>query len=1044
MKQREKPLPEVAELRRRAEMRLRQTLPATGRPLTKTTSLRLLHELHARQIELETRNEELARTCRELERSQKRYVDFYDFAPVGYFGLSDDGIIREVNLTAATLLGQERADPIGRRLEEFVAEGSRPCFNAFLEKAMAGMEGEGCELALATAGAPPRYLHLRCICIKPCMDGLCRVSALDVTERVRSEEKTSAERGFWRATLDSLPSHIAILDKQGVILDINAAWARFADANALDDANHGLGGNYLAVCDAAASSDAVAGTVAAGIRAVLAGTSNFFTLEYPCHAPDRQRWFVLRVTPFAGVEPGRVVVTHSDITERKRVAEELRRSEAQYRGIIETSRDGFWIADRQGRLLEANEAYARLSGYSRDELRSMRIADLDVSESHEEVAAHVEKVMREGSGLFQTLHRAKSGRIWQVEINVAWFAEEERFFVFIRDLYRRQQSEMLLKVRLELSEMVATASLDELLRAALDRAERFTGSQISFFHFVDPDQETLTLQTWSSHTLKVCAASGKGLHYPVGQAGIWADCLRQRRPIVHNRYADLPDRRGLPEGHVPLVRELTVPVMQDGRVVALVGVGNKPEDYTEADVEVMRHLTDLIMDVVQRKQAEERVAHLAYHDALTQLPNRVLLADRLQQAMAQARRDRRRLAVCYLDLDDFKPINDRWGHAAGDRVLVEMAQRLRQCVRGGDTVARLGGDEFVLLLSDLSDVEECEHALDRVMTALQASFTVAGQPTLLTASVGVTLYPDDDSDPDTLLRHVDQAMYAAKQTGGDRYQWFDAEHDRRARDFRTILLWVEAGLAAEEFHLHYQPKVDMRRGTVIGAEALIRWQHPDEGLLPPVRFMPAVETSHLAIAVGQWVIREALRQMAAWAKRGLTLPVSVNLSGRDLQQADFAARLKNLLAEYPDVPPDWLELEILETAALEDLALVSTRIKDCRALGVRFALDDFGTGYSSLTYLRHLPVQLLKIDQSFVRDLLADSEARAIVEGVIGLSSAFRREVIAEGVETFEHGRLLLDLGCNLAQGYGIARPMPPERIPDWVAGWRPPEAWAG
>ncbi|QQS53660.1 MAG: EAL domain-containing protein [Candidatus Competibacteraceae bacterium] len=1041
MKQHKDSLPEAAELRRRAEARLRQTLPDAG-PLTRQAALRLLHELQVHQIELEIQNEELARTRDQLERSLERYVDLYDFAPVGYFTLTDDGTIRELNLTAATLLGQERARLIGRRLGVFVAEGSRPCFKAFLGQIMAGTGGESCEVALAATGAPPRYLHLRCVCSKPCTDGLCRVSALDITERHRSEEETSASRRFWQATLDSLPFHIAILDEQGVILDVNAAWKRFADANDLNNSDYGLGRNYLAVCDAAASSDVEAGTVAVGIRAVLAGTSALFTLEYPCHTPDHQHWFLLRVTPFAGVEPARVVVTHSDITERKRVAEELRRSEAQYREIIETSRDGFWIADRQGRLLEVNEAYARQSGYSRDELRAMHIADLDVSENPEEVAAHVKKAMREGSGLFQTLHRAKSGRIWRAEINVAWFAEGERFFVFIRDLYRRQQSEMLLKARLELSEMVATASLDDLLRTALDKAEHFTGSQISFFHFVDPDQDTLTLQTWSSHTLKICTATGQGLHYPVSQAGVWADCLRQRQPVIHNHYADLPNRHGLPEGHVPLIRELTVPVISGGQVVALVGVGNKPEDYTDADVEVMRQLTDLMMDVVERKRAEERITHLAYHDALTQLPNRVLLADRLQQAMAQARRDRQRLAVCYLDLDDFKPINDRWGHAVGDRVLIEVAQRLKQCVRGGDTVARLGGDEFVLLLSDLRDVEECEHAIDRVMMALQVPFSVAGQPTLLTASVGVTLYPDDSSDPDTLLRHVDQVMYAAKQVGGNRYQWFDAEHDRRARDYRTILHWVEAGLTAGEFRLYYQPKVDMRRGAVIGAEALIRWQHPDEGLLPPVRFMPAVETSPLAIAVGQWVMREALRQMAAWAARGLTLPVSINLSGRDLQQPDFTARLQKLLAEYPEVPPDWLELEILETAALEDLSVVSTRIRDCQALGVRFALDDFGTGYSSLTYLRHLPVQLLKIDQSFVRDLLADTEAQAIVEGVIGLSAAFRREVIAEGVETIAHGRQLLDLGCNLAQGYGIARPMPPEQIPDWVAGWRPPEAW--
>ena len=334
--------------------------------------------------------------------------------------------------------------------------------------------------------------------------------------------------------------------------------------------------------------------------------------------------------------------------------------------------------------------------------------------------------------------------------------------------------------------------------------------------------------------------------------------------------------------------------------------------------------------------------------------------------------------------------------------------------------------------------------MDRALTALQAPFAVAGPSLSLTASLGVTLYPDDSADADTLIRHTDQAMYAAKQAGGHRYHWFDADHDRRARTHRELLQRVESGLAADEFRLYYQPKVDMRTGAVIGAEALIRWQHPDEGLLPPVRFMPAVETSELSIALDGWVIREALRQMTVWAAQGLKLQVSVNVCGRHLQQPDFVARLRTVLALYPTTPRDGLELEILETAALDDVAAISRLIEACRQFGVRFALDDFGTGYSSLTYLQHLPVQVLKIDQSFVRDLLVDADARAIVEGVIGLSAAFRREVIAEGVETDDHGCRLMQLGCDLAQGYGIARPMPPGQIPTWIAGWTPPGVWAG
>lgn len=447
-------------------------------------------------------------------------------------------------------------------------------------------------------------------------------------------------------------------------------------------------------------------------------------------------------------------------------------------------------------------------------------------------------------------------------------------------------------------------------------------------------------------------------------------------------------------------------------------------------------------NVTERKRAEDRIQHLAYYDALTQLPNRVLLTDRLQQAIAQTRRDQKRLAVCYLDLDGFKAINDTWGHAYGDRVLVEVARRLKTCVRTNDTVARLGGDEFVLLLGNLAGIEECEQAMDRVISALHLPFTVSDQPVPLSSSLGVTLYPDDDSDPDTLLRHTDQAMYTAKQAGGNRYCWFDADYDRRARHHRENLQRIQKGLTAGEFCLYYQPKVDMRQGVITGVEALIRWQHPSEGLLLPARFMPAVEISNLAVAVGQWVMKEALRQMSVWITLGLHLPVSINISSRHLQQPDFVTQLRAVLAAYPEAPPDGLELEIQETVALDELAGISTLIEDCRQLGVRFALDDFGTGYSSLTYLKNLAVQVLKIDQSFVRGMLVDIEARAIVEGVIGLSVAFHRQVIAEGVETDAHGSLLIQLGCDLAQGYGIAHPMPPAQIPAWIAGWTAPQVW--
>ena len=449
----------------------------------------------------------------------------------------------------------------------------------------------------------------------------------------------------------------------------------------------------------------------------------------------------------------------------------------------------------------------------------------------------------------------------------------------------------------------------------------------------------------------------------------------------------------------------------------------------------------MFTDISHLKEQQRQLQHIAHYDALTGIPNRVLLADRMHQSLALARRTARLMAVCYVDLDGFKPINDSFGHEAGDRLLVEIAHRLREGLRGGDTVARLGGDEFVLLLGT-ENMEECETALVRLLEAIAQPLTVAGRAVVISASIGVTLYPFDDSDPDTLLRHADQAMYAAKQQGRNRYQIFDPQRDREVRAHRDAVDRIAAALAAGEFVLYYQPKVNMREGSVIGVEALIRWQHPQDGLLPPLDFLPVIEDTDVIEKVGEWVIDTALAQWQAWHAQGLDLTVSVNIAARHLARPDFVARLTGLLRAHPEVPAHRLELEVLETAALEDIEGIAHIIEECRQLGVSFALDDFGTGYSSLTYMKRLPADTLKIDQSFVRDMLRDPEDRAIVEGVIGLTRVFHRHVVAEGVETVEHGVLLLSLGCDIAQGYGIARPMPAAELVEWVANWRPDPAW--
>ena len=451
----------------------------------------------------------------------------------------------------------------------------------------------------------------------------------------------------------------------------------------------------------------------------------------------------------------------------------------------------------------------------------------------------------------------------------------------------------------------------------------------------------------------------------------------------------------------------------------------------------------LFSDITALKEHERQLEHIAHYDVLTTLPNRVLLADRLRQGMAQAMRRKQPLAVAYLDLDGFKAVNDQHGHEVGDRLLMTVATRMKQATREGDTLARLGGDEFVAVLLDLSDVAASVLMLNRLLTAAAMPVHVDDLELQVSASVGVTFFPQtDEVDADQLLRQADQAMYQAKLAGKNRYHVFDTQQDSNARGHHESLEHIRRALVAREFVLHYQPKVNMRTGVVIGAEALIRWQHPEKGLLPPAMFLPVIEDHPLSIEIGEWVIDAALVQMTQWHAAGLDIPVSVNVGARQLLHPDFPLRLREILALHPTIRPGELELEVLETSALEDLAQASEVIDACRLIGVMFALDDFGTGYSSLTYLKRLSVAQLKIDQSFVRDMLDDPDDLAILEGVLGLAVAFRRQVIAEGVETVEHGEMLLQLGCELAQGYGIARPMPGADLPGWATVWRPDVRW--
>jgi diguanylate cyclase (GGDEF)-like protein len=463
----------------------------------------------------------------------------------------------------------------------------------------------------------------------------------------------------------------------------------------------------------------------------------------------------------------------------------------------------------------------------------------------------------------------------------------------------------------------------------------------------------------------------------------------------------------------------------------------------ERTAQIAQANQQLQQEIALRTAAEQEMRRMAHFDALTGLPNRLLLSDRLQQGLINTERRDRMLAVAYLDLDGFKAINDAHGHAVGDRLLLQLAERLNLCLREVDTFARLGGDEFVAVLTDLENVEASVPVLERLLHHAAQTIHVDSHKLHVSASIGVTYFPQKSAvDAEQLLRQADQAMYHAKLLGKNRYAVFDSDNDLSVRGHHASLERIRQALASDEFVLYYQPKVNMRSRAFVGVEALIRWQHPQDGLLAPGQFLPLIENNLLAVRVGEWVIDQALQQLMRWQQAGTLVPISVNVGALQLQQHDFTDHLQQALAKYPDYQPYSLELEILETSALEEIEQVSRLITQCAALGVGFALDDFGTGYSSLTYLNRLPIPTIKIDQSFVRDMLRDRDNRSILDGILWIMRQLNRSVIAEGVETLEHGRMLMDLGCEFAQGYGIARPMPAEQLAAWLVQWQDDAAW--
>ena len=816
----------------------------------------------------------------------------------------------------------------------------------------------------------------------------------DITGRKQIEAALRQSKDLLQLFIDHTPAGMAMFDREMRYLAASRRWVE----------ERGLAGQEIIGHNHYESSSYTPESWKEAHRSGLAGEATGATEDRIERSAGKESWVRWEVVPWRTAEGtvGGIVVFSVDITVQKRVEATLRENEEKFRLFIEHAPAALSIYDRGFRILAVSRRWRENYGVLDREVIGHKIYEI-----LPEIPEHWREAHRRGlDGETTTADRE---RLERADGTVLWLKWEIRpwraadgsiggLINFSENITRQKETED----RLRLSSSVFTHAREGIMITT-------PGGDIlevndAFTHITGYAREEAIGQT---PRLFRSGLQGKDFYDSMWrtllETGQWSGEVwdRSKNGAI---YAEM----------------LTISAVRDesGKVLQYVA---------------------LFSDITKLKENERKLEHIAHYDVLTGLPNRVLLADRMHQAMAQALRRNELLAVAYLDLDGFKAVNDHHGHAAGDQLLTVLADRMKHALREGDTLARLGGDEFVAVLLNLPDTGASVPVLARLLEAAAEPAQVGELILRVSASVGVTFYPQpEETDADQLLRQADQAMYEAKLGGRNRIQVFDSNRDRRVRGHFENLERIRQALAAKEFALYYQPVVNLRTGALVGAEALIRWLDPKSGLLLPAMFLPVIEDHPLAIAIGEWVIETALSQIEAWRQIGLDIPVSVNVGAQQLQQADFVERLGAILAAHPKVKPSSLELEILEDSALRDMAQVSRILKGCRNLGVSLALDDFGTGYSSLTYLKRLPANGLKIDQSFVRDMLDDVENLTILEGILGLASAFSRKVIAEGVETPEQGLMLLQLGCELAQGFGIARPMPAGDLQRWLAEWRP------
>jgi len=660
--------------------------------------------------------------------------------------------------------------------------------------------------------------------------------------------------------------------------------------------------------------------------------------------------------------------------------------------ISKYANDIILLTDEKLHIVEANDRAIEAYGYSLAELQGMHASALRDPSRRDSFAEDVHSENTQGS-VYETVHRRRDGASFPVEVSARPVELDGRRFhqAIIRDISERKQAEAAIRsgeTQLRLYATVYEHSGEGILIS--DRDNRILAVNPAFTRLTG-----YTIDELRGKNPRLLASGStppktyQDLWSSLGRAGYWQGEVWDRRK----------DGNIFPEW-------LSVSVVRD--------LEGEPTHYIAC-----------FTDISERKATEEHISHLAHHDALTGLLNRYSLQGRLEQALATARREQRALAVMFIDMDHFKNINDILGHAVGDGLLVEVARRLRDSVRDSDVVARLGGDEFVLVLTEVDNATAAARVADKILRALGQPYRIEEEKLHITPSIGLAFYPDDGDDCEALMKHADTAMYHAKSQGRNNVQFFTAEMNRAAVERLGLDHDLRLALEERQFELHYQPQLDAGSGCVVGVEALVRWRHPRDGLVPPLKFIPVAEETGLIIPLGEWVLDEACRQLRAWRQEGLKdVTMAVNLSAHQLRSPALLDYVTQTLERHGLAGAD-LELEVTESVAMANPEASIGQLQTLRDLGVRLSIDDFGTGYSSLSYLKRLPIHTLKLDRSFVNDIETDANDVAICTATIALAHNLGLRVVAEGVENAAQHSFLVTLRCDTLQGYLFSKPIP-------------------